>query len=333
MNRAASMIRRRTALAIAIALLLLTRPTIAQAPPRIEWSSKDIAGNTASIPAGRVCVVLFVRAEQEQSDAAIKQAREVIAKSDPQPQVILIVSGPTADQQAQQLRDHAPTGWPIVTDPDFSASGKMDVHVWPTTVVVKRDGTQAAHLPGLPPQYPTEMAAYVEFAGGNISQETLKQRLAAHEVVEESSDSIDRKLQMASRMLELGNREMAKSLLADVPKSAAKSADEKLSLARLDAMLERSADAIELLDQLPPEDASSSRAKTVRARSLIALGRWNEANPILTELVKQTPISAEAHYLMGLCFQHDQEWAHAAEQFRLAFERSAAPPTSRGAGE
>jgi tetratricopeptide (TPR) repeat protein len=328
MSRVAFMIRRGTALA-AMMLLLWVRLAVAQTPPRIEWSSKDIAGNAVSIPAGRVCVVLFVRAEQEQSSAAIKQARDTLAKSDPQPAVILIVSGPSADQQAQKLREQIPIGWPIVTDPDFAASGKMDVHVWPTTVVVKSDGAQAAHLPGLPPQYPTELGAYVEFAGGKISQETLKQRLAAHEVVEESPDSIDRKLQMASRMLDLGNREMAKSLLADVPKSGAKSADEKLSLARLDALLDRPADAIELLDQLPPDEGGSLRAQAVRARALIALKRWNEANSVLGELIRQAPVSPEAHYLMGLCLEHDQDWAHAAEQFRLAFESSSAGSTSR----
>ena len=126
--------------------------------------------------------------------------------------------------------------------------------------------------------------------------------------------------------LEAGEPRPAEQTARPVPRADLRTANELL-------MLDRPADAIELLDQLPPEDASSSRAKTVRARALITLGRWNEANPILTELVKQTPVSAEAHYLMGLWFQHDQDWAHAAEQFRLAFERSAAPPTSRGAGE
>jgi hypothetical protein len=24
---------------------------------------------------------------------------------------------------------------------------------------------------------------------------------------------------------------------------------------------------------------------------------------------------------MGICYQHDQDWQHAAEEFRLAFER------------
>src|ERR1051326_946575 len=158
-------------------------PVRAQEKPTIvNWSAQDISGKAVSVPADRVSVLAFLRQDQAQSQEAL----QTLTKSFTDPKlanVLVIISGPSAADQAKALAAKCP--WPVVADPDFTASGKLGVHVWPTTVLVKADGAQAGHLAGLPISYAADLQAYLDFAADKINAEALAKRLTNHEVVKD----------------------------------------------------------------------------------------------------------------------------------------------------
>jgi hypothetical protein len=290
----------------------------------INWSSKDVAGADVKIPVDRPTVVAFVRADQDQSKTALKQIQATI-KDTKTTQVIVILSGPLATENAKQLAADLPKDWSTVADPDFAASGKMGVKVWPTTLVVKSDGTQTAHLAGLPKTFATDLAAHLEYAAGKLTDAQLQQRLTTQDVITDSpAQAAARHLQVAQRLLEQGQVEAAQVEVAQGLKYVPADPMLQLTMARVDVLLNKPKDAIDLLDKLTPGGTPAWQASLVRARALIALEKWTDAKAILPEALKLNPDPAEAHYLFGLCYQHDQDWPHATEQFRLAFEKSAA---------
>jgi len=64
----------------------------------------------------------------------------------------------------------------------------------------------------------------------------------------------------------------------------------------------------------------------LRGRALMALGEWEQAAKVLPEAMKLNPDPTEAHYLLGLVYEHEKNYADAAGEYRKAFE-STAPGT------
>jgi tetratricopeptide (TPR) repeat protein len=312
----------RTALALFMSLLL--GATTAEQPLVINWSGKDVTGADVKVPVDRPSIVAFVRADQEQSKQAIKQL-QATAGDTRAAQVVVILSGPLAADQAKTLWEQLPRTWSVVVDADFAASGKMAIHVWPTTLVIKASGAQVAHLAGMPKTFATDLAAYLDFVAGKIDDATLQKRLTTQDVITDSpAQAASRHLQVAQRLLEQSQVEQAKTELTAGLKYVPNDPMLQLTLARVYVLLSQPKDAIDILDKLPAGATPAWQASLVRAKALIALEKWADAKAILPEALKLNPDPAEAHYLLGLCYQHDQDWPHAAEQFRLAVEKSAA---------
>lgn len=309
-------------LLLVCAMVQAAAPT--QPAPTIKWSAKDSGGADVTIPVDRPSIVAFIRADQDQSKEAIKQIQKVLPDLKAA-QIIVILSGPLAAEQARQMAGDTLKGLPVVADPEFTASGTMNIHVWPTTLVVKSDGTQVAHLAGMPRTFSTDLLAYLDFASGKLDEAALQKRLTTQDVVTDSPQQIAaRHLQVAQRLLEQGHPDQAKPELTEGLKNVPQDSMLLLAMARVDVLLNQPKDAMDILDKLPAGTAPGWQSSLIRARALIGLERWSDAKAILPDALKLNPDPAEAHYLFGLCYQHDQDWAHASEQFRLAFEKTSA---------
>jgi predicted negative regulator of RcsB-dependent stress response len=309
--------------ALAIAALLCSMVSPSFAAPAVKWDAQDFNGNKVSVPADRPSVIAFVRVDQGQSKDALKHVRSIV--TDPKKvQVVVVLSGPLSAERVAVYAGELPQGWATVADPNFAASGKMNIHVWPTTLVVKADGTEAAHLAGLPKSYAHELQSYLDFAAGKIDEVELKQKLTSNDIVTDSPEqAAARHVQVAQRMLDQGRIDQARVELAEALKAFPRDPMLQVTLARVHVLLNEPSKAIEILDKLPADSGPAWRLAVVRGRALIALGKWDEAKSILPEALKLNPNPSEAHYLLGLCFQHENDFRAAAEQFRLAFEKSA----------
>ena len=48
------------------------------------------------------------------------------------------------------------------------------------------------------------------------------------------------------------------------------------------------------------------------------LGHWAEARYLAVTVLEQQPDLSEAHYLMGVVYQHEGDWEKAAQEYRAA---------------
>ncbi|WP_428939541.1 tetratricopeptide repeat protein [Fontivita pretiosa] len=304
-------------LMIAFAVVFTGVASVAAAGGVINWSTKDINGAEVRLPSGQTTILVFVRADQEQSAQAMQQIQKAAGDA----KVIVILSGPRAEENARSMAAAWPATWLFAADPDFSASGKMNIHVWPTTLVLKADGTEVAHLAGMPKSFAADLQAYLDFANGKLDDAALKQRLSTRELVADSPAQIAaRHLQVAQRLIARGAVEQAQRELNEGLKHAPQDPALQLLLARVLVMLDRPQEAIQILDRLTPGGVPAWQPIVLRARALIAMEKWSEAKAILPDALKLNPDPAEAHYLLGLCLQHEQQWQQAAEHFRQAYE-------------
>jgi thioredoxin-like negative regulator of GroEL len=290
-------------------------------PAALSWAGTDVSGAKVAVPvAGRISVIAFVRGGQAQSDELLGLLPAAL-KDAPDLQVLLIVGGENAAEQARSLKQKENARWPIVVDGEFAASGQFNVHVWPTTVVVDPTGNQVAHIAGLSQSCATDLKAYLDFAAHKIDQATLTKSLTSHDVVADNSEqAAARHLQVAKRLIEGRELDAARSQIEQGLKLKPDDASLRLALAKLMLLQNQPKEALSVLDQLPASVAPPWQIGTLRGRALIGLERWDEAKKLLSDCTNLNPDPAEAHYLLGLVYQHENDWTHAAKSFRKAFE-------------
>ena len=306
---------------VLILLLIALTCAAAEQPVTVSWAAKDTAGNAVAVPTqSKVSVVAFLRADQKQSTEALAAVARAVGSS-ADVQVIVVLSGQLTEQQIKSVAASTQPAFPIVADPDFSASGQMSVHVWPTTVIVRSDGGQAGHLAGLPTSFASDLHAYIDFAQDKIDQTTLHTRLENQSVVQDSSSqAAKRRLQVATRLLESGEVEKAGAEVEAALKLAPH--DPSLLLAKANVLIAAgdAATALDVVNAVPAGAAPAWQIELLKGRALVALERWDDAKRALPESIKLNPNPAEAHYLLGIAHQNTKEFEKAAEEFRAACE-------------
>jgi tetratricopeptide (TPR) repeat protein len=284
-----------------------------------KWTGVDAKGGNVAVPAvDRPSLLAFVRADQDQSAQVLEQIK---SSAIGQTQVIILVSGEKAAEQVKVMAVAGKYDWPIVSDPDFKSSGQFNVHVWPTTIIVSPKGEIVAHLAGLSDAFENNLKDYIELAAGQIDQATLDKRLSGEKLVIEAAPQMAGSyLAVAKKLIDGGDLDQAKSQLEAGLKLQPSDIALKLTMARLLVMQKQFKESLDLLDTLPAGAASPGQLAVLRGSALIGLEKWDDAKAPLEQTLGVNPDPAEAHYLLGLISQHNNDASKAAEEFRKAYE-------------
>ena len=295
---------------------------------QIEWRVTDAEGEQVGVPVeGKTSIILFVKADQERSDAAMSQLNALLV--DPAHkdmiQPILVVSGQDAAEGAKRIKDSGQWAGPVVIDHDYDASGQLSVRVWPTTEVIDPAGNRVAHMPGLRASYGKDLQAYVDYANGVIDKTALDERLESNGTIASTPDSVaSRHLHMAERLLEKGQTDLALHELQQGLTIDPKDTQLILMMARVYVIKQNPTQAISQLDTITEGAAPTWRVQTLRGRALVELDRYDEAKVALDAALKVNPDPSEAYYYLGRVHEHAQEWEQAAVAYRNAYEHRSA---------
>lgn len=288
-------------------------------PILAKWSGKSIRGQALSIPhPQRPSVLLFIRADQPQSQQALKMI-EAALKDDNPAQVALILSGVYASEQAEALAQGDAVAWPIVADPAFALSKQLGIEVWPATLVIQADGVVAAHIGGAPLSLAADLQAYLDFAAGRIDRPMLNQRLASRSVVADGpKQKATWHLQMGGKLLSEGKPDQAATMFVDGLKLQPDLVPLRLGLIEALVHAKQTKPAVEALSKLPKNALPAWQQSLLRAKVLLLQRRTSEAKVLLEALVKEKPDTPDAHYLLGTIYEQEKDWENAAKAYRAA---------------
>jgi predicted Zn-dependent protease len=310
-----------------LALLPLTMPVAAQNQQPITWSGVDATGRAMKLPGDApVTIVLFVRVDQEQSQQAITHIRSFLSKNANAASVVAVVTGEEARDAARRLSAQKDWAWPIAVDQDRTLCGAGGVHAWPTTVVLRRDGTVAGRIAGINDAYARLLEAYVDLAAGKLDEAGLRAKLDGHATVgaDDAAQSGARHLKVAQRLLERGMVEQSKVELSVLAAHPPQDAEGRMALADALLIVGQPKEALGIIEGLADATKGPSwQVDVLRGRALVALERWDEAREILTGAAKRATAPAEAWYELGRVYQHAGEAERAAVNFKAAFEATA----------
>ena len=306
------------AITIFLALAALAADAPSSAP--VHWNGRSTTGAKIAVPvAGKVSVIAFLRAGQDQSDDAVKQ---ITAAAEPSnSSVIVVISGQSAPGAVERFITDDKITWPVVLDADYALAGAMSVRVWPTTLVVAGDGMQAAHLAGLPQSFAADLPAYIDFAAKKIDAAALQGRLATtRQAVSDSPEqAAARHARVAATLLEQDRADAASAEVQQGLKLAP--SDPALRVAQVRTLLKQKQFDAALADaEKLKEIAPAWQISLLRAEALTALERWPDAKAAASEAINLNPAPASAYYQLGQVYAHDKDWEHAADAFRHAYE-------------
>ncbi len=290
-------------------------------PALARWSAKDLAGNDVRIPnSQKPTVLLFLRADQPQSEHVAHMAAAAL-KNAPDVPCVVVLSGAQAAEHAQAMLKAKSVAWPVIADPQSNLSAMLGVFTWPETVLVNQQGAVLAHVAGAPLSLTADLADYLEFAADRFNREELNRRLASRAVVSDGpAQRATWHLQMSQKLLAEGKLEEARILLSDGLRLSPEAPALRIALVNTLIQLKQLKPALEVLQKAPEKSLLPWQQNLLLGKIAIANNQWAQARRLLTNVLKEKGDLSEAHYLMGRVYEHDGDWQNAAREYRLARE-------------
>jgi tetratricopeptide (TPR) repeat protein len=278
---------------------------------------------------GTVLVMVYLAAEQRSSELAAIDARAVVGQfseaADPEaPPVKLLYITADVVRKAyfQRFCEERGLDAPLALDADRSLYGKLGLIVFPTTLIINRDG-KLAHVISLHnPDYTHVLDSNIRHALELIDDEQLRERLKARPTAETSPKRIAAAHRaLARQMREQGRLEQAREELIKSREHDPENPEILLDLADLEVALNNIDQAARMVDVVLRENPGHRRAKQIRGIVLFHKGQLAEAESVLLEALHLNPDPARIQYYLGRIYEQQGQTAKAVEHYRRALER------------
>jgi peroxiredoxin len=274
---------------------------------------------------GSVLVMVYLAAEQRSSELAAMDARTVVdqlASEDEPVKLLYITADVVRRAYFERFRIDRGLEAPLALDADRSLYGKLGLIVFPTTIIVDREGRLAQVISLHNPDYDHVLDSNIRHTLRLIDDEQLQERLKARPTGVGSPQRMAAAHRALARQLrEQGRLDAARDELVTARGHAPDNVEILLDLADVKASLNALQEAQELVEHVLAENAGHRRAKQIRGIILYRSGRLAEAESALLEALNLNPDPARTRYYLGRIYERQGRTAEALEEYRRALER------------
>lgn len=271
---------------------------------------------------GSVLVIVCLSAEQRRSELAAMESLQVVSEFKNEPvQLVHVTADVVQKAYFEKFRGERSITSPLALDADRAFYAKLGLIVFPTTVIVNKEGKLDNVISLHSSEYKSVLDAYIRHALGTLDDKQLAERLAAKpskEASPKSAASAHRSL--ARLMREKGQLDSAK---AELTKGLALDADNQelmLDMADLSLALNELDGADALLNKILAVNNDHRRAKQLRGEVLFSRGKLDEAKGVLEEALPLNPNPELAHYYLGRICEKQGDKDGALEHYREALK-------------
>ena len=272
---------------------------------------------------GSVVVMVFLSAEQRSSELAALDSRDVVRDlKDESVRLVHVTADVVQKAYFERFRKDRGLDMPLVFDPDRALYGRLGLIVFPTTVIVDKEGKLADVISLHGPEYKQGLDARVQRTMGRIDDAQLAERLKAHASTDGSPKSLASAHRAAARFLrEKGQIDAARGELQKALEQDPSNPDILLDLADLDLRTAALDDAEKRIASVLEMQPDSRRAKQLKGIALYKRGQYDEAESVLLDALALNPDPTRVHYFLGLIYEHKGQPAKAAEHYREALKK------------
>lgn len=288
--------------------------------PTIKLPAIDGSIVDTSTLRGSVIVIVCLAAEQRRSELAAAESAQVIREfASDKVKLLHVTADAIQKPYFEALRQQQNIEAPLLFDPDRSLYAKLGLIVFPTTVIVEPKGNLDSAISLHGSDYKTLLDANIRHALGELSDDQLKERIAAQpssEASPKSAASAHRSL--ARLMREKGMPDSARAELGKALDLDPGNIEAQLDLADLNIASGDYPAADAALARVIADQPQHLRAREMQGECWFRQGKLDEARNALEATLELSPNPERAHYFLGMILERQGQEKEALQHYREA---------------
>lgn len=272
---------------------------------------------------GSVAVLVFLSAEQRRSElASVDSALVVQELKSPDVKLVQVTADLVQKPYFERFRKERGITVPLAFDADRDFYGKLGLIVFPTTIILNKEGKLVDVISLHTGEYKLTLDAYIRHALGMLTDDQLKKKLTARPSDEGSPKSLASAHRALARSFrDKGQIDAAKAELIKAKEQDPENREVLLDLADLSILTADFDGADALVKQVLDAQPDHRRAKQLKGVSLYKRGNLDAAEAALKDALDLNPAPEQVHYYLGrICEQKGQQ-QQAMEHYREALRR------------
>ncbi len=289
------------------------------------FNLKSVEGKTVSLDdyKSRILVIIYWQSDHDRSLPALKDGNELLEKFEQKGiQIISVIPDSDNKDAARNILGENGISYPFFIDADRQFYSSYGIRVYPTTVIIDRDGIIVYDIPSHPLTYKPTLEGYIRNLLGEIDESQLKEVLSPHKEKKDSaSPEASRLYNLAmkfteSRMLDMAIETAIKSVRAD-PEMV----KSHILLGFLYLATQEADKALEVFNRTMEMDPGSHDAKTGYGGALILKGDIDRAIEILNSAAVANPYPQMTYYELGKAYELKGDKDMSVEMYKKAIEK------------
>lgn len=272
---------------------------------------------------GSIVILVYWKPDQRRSITTMKDIQDIYSSYKKKGVEII---GITADVEKRDsilgIIKNSEIDFPILLDPDREIYGNYGIRVYPSTVMIDREGTVSYTLPGHALTYKVKIEGNLRYMLGEIDKQELTRIVSpVKEIKDEERLAAERRYNLAVRFTETGMVEQAIKIAELSVKSSPDIAKSHILLGFLFLETEEPERAFEEFNRALEIDPLSHDAKTGLGGSLLLKGEIDRAIEVLLEAVSSNPNPQMTFYELGRAYELKGEKNKSVEMYRKVLDK------------
>jgi tetratricopeptide (TPR) repeat protein len=272
---------------------------------------------------GNVVVIIYWRTGHKRSLLALKDGNDVFeAFKNKDVKIIGIIAESDDKAEAKAELSEKGINFPVLTDKDRHFYSAYGIRVYPTTLIIDKEGMLAQDLPSHTLTYKKLLKGYVKKALGEIDEAQLNEMMTTH--LEKKDDATLE----AERLYNLADK-FTKSRMYDMAiTTAQKSVNVKPDMAKSHILLgflyletDEADKAFGTFSKAVELDPRSKEAKTGLGGALVLQGKADEAIEVLKPAARANPYPQMTYYELGKAYELKGDKDKSIEMYKKAIEK------------
>lgn len=268
-------------------------------------------------------ILLFWRTGQKRSAMALKDTDDILQKYGEKDVSAICIIQRSDDQveAAKMIKDNEIT-CPLLVDSDRNAYGDYGVRVFPTTVLVNKDGAIAYDIPSHPLTYKIKLDGYIRRMLGEINDEELEN------IMSPQKEKKDAATLEAMRLHNLAMKFVKMRMFDQAVSTAVKSVEAKPDLIEPITLLgflyletDEAEKALETFNKAVKLAPESNDIKTGLGGALILNKEYDRAIEILEGATVANPYAQMTYYELGKAYELKGDQDKSIAMYKKAIEK------------
>ena len=290
-----------------------------------DFTLTSVDGNVISLSdyKGSITVILYLRAEQTRSLMNMDEAQDIYTRyKDKGIQIIGMIAKTENREAILKVMAERKIDFPVLIDSQRNVYGDYGIRVYPSTVIIDRDGRFAYGIPGHALSYKSRVEGDLRLMLGEITEKELAEILSPRTTIKDKATlSAERRYNLALRFVEARLIEQAidTAILSIEANSNNAISHILLGFLFLDTQeAEKAFEEFSTALQIAPD---SHDAMTGLGATLISRGEIDSAIEILTEATLSNPYPQMTFYELGKAYELKGEKDKSMEMFKKVMEK------------